>query len=650
MAKPAARIVFLEAVLLLGGAVVVGRSFWLQVVHHKTWALKAASSRETDRDMPARRGRLYDRNGQPLAVSHEQYRVKISLNRVRDTTALRALVLNLPKLSRARVDEQFAKPYPNFQGPFGAEDIEPIRGVRGVRLERLYSRQYPMKSLADRILGRLARDSVVGIEGLERVLDTLLQGQAGREHFLLDSKGNLLPAPGATVVDPVAGHDVTLTIDADMQGIAEGALDQAVKDNKARGGDVVVVDVHTGEIYAIASLRRDTIGGSMVSTTSAIVEPFSPGSTSKLFTVAAMLRFGSDTTPVDGENGHWMMDYGRPKLRAINDVSHLHGPVTVGMAVKFSSNVAMSKFSLKLKSEQQYEAIRDFGFGTSPGLGFPAEAPGRLVRPPWINWRLTQPSLAMGYEWTASALQLAMGFAAIANHGTLMTPSLIREVRDENGVVTWRHRPDTVRQAVPDSIARHMMEYLSMTEGNGGTGAKAQLDGIKVPGKTGTAEVVEGHPEAGYRTSFVGIFPEQSPQIVVYVMVDRPNNGLNHGGDVAAPVVKQFLLQALASTRSPLDRTLLTQATAPRTVQVPDLDSTPVRRVAFPVGAAHGGAVLAVVPSVAGQSLRGAVALLERAGFQARVVGRARVTGTTPSAGDSLPRGTVVTVRADSGQ
>ena len=650
MAKPAARIVFLEAVLLLGGAAVVARSFWLQVVHHKVWALKAANRRETDRDLQARRGRIYDRNGQPLAVSHEQYRVHISLNQVRDTAALQSLVLKLPKLTKARVDEQFARPYPNFQGPFGADDVEPIRSQRGVRLETLYTRQYPMELLAARVLGRLAQDSAIGIEGLEKALDTLLQGTRGREHYLMDSKGKLLPAPGATVLDPVAGHDVTLTIDADLQGIAEAALVQAVADHKAHGGDIVILDVHTGEIYAIASLRTDTATGNIMATSSAIVEPYSPGSTSKLFTVAALLRFGSDTTPVDGEGGHWLMEYGARTPRTIDDVHVLHGPVNVGMAVKYSSNIAMSKFSMKLLPEQQYEAIRDFGFGTYPGLGLAAEAPGRLVRPPWPNRKLTQPSLAMGYEWEASSLQLTLGYAAIANHGVLMAPSLVREVRDENGVVTWRHRPDTVRRAVPDSIAKHLMEYLHLTEDSGGTGAKGQLDGIKYPGKTGTAQIKEHHPEAGYRSSFVGIFPEAAPQVVVLVMIDRANNGLKFGGDVAAPVVRHVLQQALLSTHSPLDRRWLTQAAATPIVTPLPRDSTVVRRIGLPVGQRRAAAGLASVPSVVGQSARQAVALLERAGFQVRLVGHAHVTGTNPAAGDSLPRGAVVTVRADSGQ
>lgn len=650
MAKPAARIVFLEAILLLGGALVLARSFWLQVIHYPVWESKAANRRETDRDVRAQRGRIYDRNGLPLAVSHEQYRVRVALNQVRDTAGLQAKLPGLLQMSSARVAAEFSRDWPFFNGPFGAEQVESLVGLRGVRLDRIYSRQYPMDKLAVRILGRLDQEGAAGIEGMERALDTLLQGVPGREHFLVDAKGTMLPAPGAILRQPVAGHDVRLTIDADLQGIAEGALDRAVEENHAHGGDVVIVDVRTGELLAVASLRTDTASGRIVPTSSAIVEPNEPGSTSKIFTVAAMLRSGSDTTPVDGEDGHWMMPIGTRQPRKIDDVHHLHGPVTVGMTVRFSSNIAISKFALRVAPDEQYSAIRDFGFGTSPGLGFPGEVPGLLRRPArWENRLLSQPSLAQGYEWSASAVQLAMGYAAIANHGVLMAPTLVREVRDENGKVTWRSRPDTVRRAVPDSIAAHLMAYLRLTEDSGGTGAKAQLDRIKYPGKTGTAQVKVGDPRAGYRGSFVGIFPGDQPQIVVYVMIDRAATGkVGYGGDVAAPVVRHILQQALLSTRSPLDRNWLTEPAAAPLVAPMSAPAPVVRSVAVPSVPATPAAPLATVPLVAGQTARQAMVQLQRAGFEVRLLGRSLVRTTQPAAGDSLPRGSVVTVRADS--
>jgi cell division protein FtsI (penicillin-binding protein 3) len=500
--------------------------------------------------------------------------------------------------------------------------------------------------VADRILGRLDEDGAKGIEGIEKSLDTLLRGRPGREHDVLDAKGTRLPAPGPALLEPVAGHDVFLTIDNGLQGVAEGVLRDSVVHAGARGGDLVILDVRSGELLAVASLRTDSVTHKLKSTSSALVEPNEPGSTSKLFTVAALLRTGADTAPVDGEGGHWSMPIGRGKPRQIYDVHRLTGPVTLGATVKYSSNIAISKFSLNLQPEQQYEAIRDFGFGTSPGLGFPGEASGKLQRPAlWVNHLLTQPSLGQGYEWEASAVQLAVGYGAIANHGVLMAPTLLREVHDEHGTVTWRHQPDTVRRAVPDSIARVLMEYLKAVTDSGGTGTKARLDAYKVAGKTGTAKVKSG----GYRSSFVGIFSADNPQAVIYVMVDRPSGGKFYGGDVAAPVVPAVMKQALALQRSPFDRSSLTTAVAVAPVaRVLVPESAAVHRVALPLMPGRLATTRTEIPATTGRAVREAVLTLERAGFAVRLVGRARVRTSAPLAGDSLPRGATVTLYADS--
>ncbi|MGH7594115.1 MAG: penicillin-binding transpeptidase domain-containing protein [Gemmatimonadales bacterium] len=645
MAKPAARIMFLEALLALGAAGILGRSFVVQVVQHDVWQAKLRQRREGDAAIPARRGRIYDRNGYLLAANQALYHITIGQNEVRDTAALVGKLERSLGLSRARVAGEFRDDYPYFNGPFTAEQVATLRSVRGVHLTVLYQRVYPMQSLADRILGRLDPQGAKGIEGMEKALDTLLQGRPGKEHFVLDAKGNRLPAPGAPVLAPVAGHDVYLTLDRDLQGVAEGALREAVTAAAARGGDIVILDVHTGEMLAVASVRTDTVRHELTSTSSALVEPNEPGSTSKLFTVAALLRTGTDTTPVAGEGGKWVQAIGRG-TRTIYDVHKLAGPVTLGETVKYSSNIAISKFSLRLLPDQQYEAIRDFGFGTPLGLGFPGEATGKLRRPAlWENRLLTQPSLGQGYEWEASAAQLAVGYGAIANHGMLMAPTLLRAVRDERDSVTWRHHPDTVRRAVPDLVASKLLAYLYMATDSGGTGTKAQLDRYHLSGKTGTAKVKAG----GYRGSFVGIFSSDNPQAVIYVMIDRPSGGPFFGGEIAAPVVASVMKQALALQQSPFDRSSLT-VTLPLEPAFPPAAVAPLtlHRVSLPLVRPRSIGTRSEVPGITGRPVRDAIVALERAGFAVRLVGRAAVRGTAPAAGDSLPHGATVTLYADS--
>jgi len=647
MAKPAARILFLEVALAVGAVVIVARSFVVQIVQHRIWAAKLEARRETDRPIRARRGRIYDRNGNPLAVSAEQFRVSISLNELKDTADLQARLPDALGVPKPRVDAEFRKRYATFNGPFTAEQVQSIRTVRGVHLTPLYDRVYPMAPVADRILGRLDPESG-GVEGMERALDTLLQGRAGREHFILDREGSALPAPGAPLLPPVAGHDVYLTLDSDLQGIVEGALRRTVTSTGASGGEVVIMDVATGELLALASVHRDSLSHNLVSTASALLEPNEPGSTSKLFTVAALLRRGgADTMPVDGEGGTWEMQIGRA-TRTIHDEHKLTGPVNLAGTVKYSSNIAISKFSLRLQPEEQYQAIRNFGFGVPPATGYPGEAAGTLTRPSeWANPKYSQPSLGQGYEWEATAVQLAAGYGAIANRGVLMAPALVREVHDEQGRVTWRHRADTVRRAIPDSIARTLVEYLKLAVDSGGTGTKAQLDNManRVAGKTGTARRLHG----GYRSSFVALFPADQPQAIVYVMIDRATNGQIFGGDVAAPVVPAILKQALVLSKSPFDRSrLMTTVPMAPVRRAPLAETAPIRTVAFPVAAATKPSATADVPSVNGLGVRDAIVQIERAGFGVRLVGRARVRSTVPAAGGSWPRGAIVTLYADS--
>jgi cell division protein FtsI (penicillin-binding protein 3) len=254
----------------------------------------------------------------------------------------------------------------------------------------------------------------------------------------------------------------------------------------------------------------------------------------------------------------------------------------------------------------------------------------------------------MGYEWEATAVQLAAGYGAIANGGVLMAPSLLAAVRDHRGQLLWRLTPDTIRRAVPESVAHHLLDYLALVTDSGGTGRKGQLDRARLVGKTGTAQ--RRQADGGYRASFVAIYPRDHPQAVVYVMVDRPSlGGKFYGGDVAAPIVRSVVQQALVSIASPFDRRDLTASAAiTSTRRAPVGEPIDVHAVQWPAPAPLRDAAREEVPAVRGHSLRDAIVVLERAGFAVRLTGRAQVRGTVPAAGDSLARGSTVTLLADS--
>lgn len=644
MAKTTTRIGFAEALLALALAAMLARSFQIQVVQHGVWARRARETRARTAAIAPRRGRIFDRDGRLLAVSEEEFRVSISLNEVKDTAALRAQLIRSLGIPRERVAAAFRGRYPYFYGPFSADQVEPIRTLRGVHFTVLYDRVYPNQSLALPILGGLDPDGGHGVAGIERVADTLLAGKPGAEEYLVDGRGNRLEMPGPALREPIAGRDVYLTIDAELQGIAEAALANAVEDAAAKGGDIVLLDVRSGEFLAIASLRRDSASGRMVSTASALVEPNEPGSTSKLFTIAGLLRNGVDTTPVDGEGGHWAMHIGRT-VRNINDVEPHTGPVTLGETVKYSSNIAISKYALRLTPDQQYEALRDFGFGTPLGLGFPGEAQGVLDRPArWVNPLYSQPSLGQGYEWEATAAQLASGYGAIADGGVLMQTALLREVRDQNGTVLWRHTADTIRRAIPPSVDARLMSYLALATDTGGTGAEGQLDRFRVVGKTGTADIGK---RRGYRSSFVAIFSEDDPQLVVYIMIDQPSKIGIFGGKVAAPIEREILLQALSVLHTPLDLSPIETDVTVTPAPAPGNGAVPMHAVSWPLARMDTTPRPSIVPPVAGTTVRDAVVALERSGFAIRLEGWGRVRSTMPAAGDTLASGSVVTLSAD---
>jgi cell division protein FtsI (penicillin-binding protein 3) len=504
---------------------------------------------------------------------------------------------------------------------------------------------------SDPLLGEIDEEANRGLAGMERMLDSLLRGTPGEEIVVRAPRGQQLTLPGNVVRPASPGRDVVLTIDHEWQAIAEGVLRRTVAMHEAEGGDVVIFEVKTGELLALASLRPARGSVRPEPSTSMLTEPYEPGSTAKIFTAAAMLRARSDTTPVSGEGGVWTMKIGRTE-RTFRDVSRQDGLLSPGLAIRFSSNIAMAKFALRLPADSHYTTLRDFGFGTSTGLGFPAESRGLLAPPARsANLYLTQPSWSQGYELMATAVQLAAGYGAIANDGVLMAPALIREVRDGvTGMVQWRHEAQPLRQAVTPDVATHLLEYLKMSSDSGAGGASARLDRTPVVGKTGTAVLRNAAGQyggAGHRASFAGIFPGDDPQVVLYVMINRPNTGEIYGGRVAAPMVRDILQQVLATPSSPLDRSrwlerVVMPASRPRTADV-----TAPRLVPFPLDDASGDtAPMLVVPTLGGLSPREAIHALHRRGFAVQLRGTGTITHSDPMPGDSLPAGAVVTLFA----
>ena len=639
MARLAVRLQVIEGGVSLALLLLAGRAAQVQLLEGRRWAEEAQAQRTERVVLPARRGALADRRGTPLALTEATYHVGIAPNELRDPMADGALVTHQLRLSARTWQEALRRRYAYFAGPFSALETQPLRSVRGVHLESVLNRFYPDSEFARATIGRLGDDGRGG-SGLERTLDSLLAGQPGAAVVLKDRAGREYESPARVIAPPAPGLDIVLTLDAELQEIAQRALGGALRRMDADGGDVVMLDPASGEVLALASRQRD---GSARPT--AFMDTFEPGSIAKIFAAATLLGLGrvTSTERVSGEGGKWHL----PGRTITDEDPQLS--LTLADAIRVSSNIAIAKFAARLAPDEEYAGLRDFGFGTLTGIEFPAEAPGRLRLP--SDWtRPSRASLAMGYELSVTPIQVAAAYGALANDGVLLQPTLVREVRGPSGAVLYRHRPEPVRRVVSPAVAAALRELLRGAVEHG-TGSEAALANFPVAAKTGTARrVVNGHYAPGqYTASFAALFPADRPQLVLVVKIDNPHTGSYFAAQTAAPVTRAMLEQALAARTVALDRARLSTTALPAAAApleddggvVPYVIPWPYR----PDSAAP--EPLAAVPEVTGFGIREAVRALHRRGFRVVLRGWGYAEHTWPAADDSAAIGSTVTLFAD---
>jgi cell division protein FtsI (penicillin-binding protein 3) len=631
VARQVARLQLVQVAFVLAGLLLVGRAAQVQLVQGSEHAAAAVAHRTERRQLPARRGTIYDRKGTALALTQEVFHVGVAPNELRDPAADARLIAQELRVPLATVRRRLRGRYAYFAGPYTSLQVQQIRDLRGVHLTSELRRFHPHPDLARLVAGRPGSDGRPS-SGIERVLDTLLAGTPGTAVVLRDRRGTRYESPARLGAFPVPGHDVYLTLDADLQEIVEQALEDALETHDARGGDVVVLEPQTGEILAIAS--KGELGAG------AWTGVFEPGSTAKLFVAAALLTEGA-ARPDDSvwaELGEYELNG-----RIITD-EHEEGWLTLRDVIGRSSNIGIAKLSQRLTPAQQFGMLREFGLGSPTGVEFPAESPGILRHP--HQWSGTSAvSLAMGYEVAVTALQLAQAYAAVANDGLMMQPTIIREVRSPSGGVAYRHVPQPVRRVVSREVAAELRGMLRGVVYEGGTGETAALTSYEVAGKTGTARLAGpgGYIQGSYTATFASLFPADDPQIAMVVKLADPREG--YAALTAAPVTRRVLQELLAAQSDALDRGRLTQATAP--VDRRSAEAAPERWITpWPVVRPRDSATPRTMPDVVGLSLRQASRQLHGAGLRVRAVGWGFVDTSDPVAGDSVPPGALVTITA----
>lgn len=631
---------------ILVAAVLIARAVEVQIVERAAWAAEALAQHERSRAVPAARGRILDRNGSELAVSHVRARVGISPREVVDPEGVAAALeehLGVRAATTRRVSSG-TDSWNVVPGRYSMTQAEGLRRLKGVYIEDEPSRLYPRDGLARGLLGVVQDD--VGRGGIEQSMDSVLAGQAGREIVVRDSRGREVPGQVVVVRPPTAGRDVVLTIDQDLQAIAEEMMATALDSTGAMGGDLVITDPRTGEILALTSV----VDGSNAAL-SAVNMTYEPGSTIKPFTTAALLSHGiaSLSDSVDTGDGSWWTNG-----RRISDVGG-GGWLTLYDVVRESSNVGIAKLGSLMSRGQHYTSLRDFGFGTPTGIPLPGEASGVLRRPE--QWSLlSSQSLSYGYELSVTPLQMAMAFGALANGGTLMEPTLIREVRDHDGTPVRLGRPRPVRRAVSQWVTEELTSVL-VDVVEEGTGTRARMSSFRLAGKSGTTRAMisgrYGHKQGAYYASFGAAFPADNPQLLLFVRLDRPQ-GAYYGGQTAAPVVRATLETLLAARQAPIDREAL--ALAARHAAPPP-PAAPLVRFAAAIDDAPADVWPAAsvplpgndetrmtVPVLENTSIRVALRRLHKLGLRVRLEGGGVVRATVPEAGAVIAAGDTIRV------
>ena len=549
-------------VLVLGWlAALAGRAFYLQGLHHNFLQQKGESRHMRVLELSANRGMILDRNNEPLAISTPVESVTASpadVDADPETIArlARLLETHAGELARKLADTRREFVYLKRQLP--PDDAAKVVALRipGVFLQREYRRYYPAGEVMAHLIGFTDVDGR-GQEALELAFEKDLAGKAGSRRVIKDRLGRVVEDV-ESIRTPQDGQTIRLSIDARIQYLAFRELKSAVVAQRARAGGIVVLDVESGEILAMANLpsynpnNRDKLDPRRTRNR-AVTDLFEPGSTLKPFTAAAALEAGTVRPESVIQTAPGELTIGS---RTIHD-AHPQGALTVAQVIQKSSNVGAAKIALGLKAETLWTVFDRVGFGVPPRTGFPGEVAGRLRA--HAGWRpIEQATMSYGHGVSVSLLQLARAYLVFATDGDLKPVTLVK-----------RDGPAENVRVLSPGTARAVRRMLETVVAPGGTAPRAQIRGYRVAGKTGTAHKLEGAGYAPnkYISTFIGFAPASAPRIIVAVLIDEPAAGQYYGGAIAAPVFAQVMSGALrfmaVSPDAPLDNVVLPPADAP---------------------------------------------------------------------------------------
>jgi len=642
-----------SAVLLLfflGFLLVVVRAAWLAVGPDPRLTHKLAGQHERVVTVAPQRGSIVDRLGRPLAVSVELESVFADPELVEDSDAAAELLAPLLARSQEDLRAALAREGTRFvwlarQVPSHVADQVDALDIPGVRLTREAHREYPSGPLAASVLGFVGTEGQ-GLEGLEARFDSSLMGEVVEYRVLRDGRRRPVNAEAVLSRRSTEGSTLVTTLDHSIQHRAELSLGEAVAKYDADGGQVIVLDVRTGAVLAIASAPgfdpNHFRGVDPVSFRArSLATIYEPGSTMKPFVIAEVQdkHLATRDEEIYCEKGAYRI--GR---RTVHD-THPHATLTVDEILKVSSNIGLTKLGERLGPAALEETLRRYGFGAKTGVELREE--GGILHPSSTWSRIGFATHTFGQGLAVTGMQLAAGFAALVNGGVAVQPHLVTEVRDTDGLVVEDRRPPQGERMIAEETSVALREMLGFVVEEGGTGVRARLDEYTSGGKTGTAQKVkDGRYAPGvYVSSFIGFAPRDDPRVVVLAVLDEPH-GKHYGGTVAGPIVKEVMTHALRELGVAPDRinekvpdVLAAAEEARASLQAEEDEDGPEELLPTLAGVGPW-----AMPDLTGRPLRDAVAVLGPAAVDLQLEGSGLVVLQSPAAGEPLASAQTVTL------
>ena len=542
------RMVLVVGVLSLASLGLVARAFDLQVVRKQFYQDQGDARFLREMPIPVSRGAIFDRNGEPLAVSTPVVSIwanpaQVLENADKLPALARALGVDADELKERlsqRADREFV--YLRRQMPPEAAQAVLDLAIPGVNGQREFRRYYPSGEVTSHVLGFTNVDDH-GQEGLELAFDDWLSGKPGAKRVIRDRMGHVVEDV-EQVREPKPGKNITLSIDRRIQFLAYNELKNALAEFNASSGSMVILEAGTGEVLAMVNLptyNPNALRGSSASDrrNRALTDVLEPGSTIKPILMTAALSSGKYTPGaplIDTGGGHWFF-----QGHDIHD-THNYGLLTPTGVITKSSNVGAAHIAMELDTPLMYDTYRAFGFGNSTNSGFPGEASGYLKI--GRDWRpIEKAIMGYGYGLNVTPLQLANAYATLADHGVMHSPSFIKGEDNEP------------RAIVTAQIADEVVQMMETVTAPGGTATTARIANYTVAGKTGTAHkaTAGGYSRTNYTAAFAGMVPASHPRLVGVVIIDDPQKRSYYGGMVSAPVFARVMEGALRLLDVPPD-------------------------------------------------------------------------------------------------